>query len=164
MAKHSAGILPFRIPGSGPVEVLLVHPGGPFWAAKDEGAWSLPKGEYDPATEEAPVAAEREFAEELGVAPPEGRRLELGEVRQPGGKRVVAWALRCDVDATAVVSNTFEMEWPPRSGTTATFPEVDRAEWFPLPRARTKLLKGQVPFLDRLTEALERPGVEPPAP
>jgi predicted NUDIX family NTP pyrophosphohydrolase len=155
MPKYSAGLLPYRINGSDPLEVLLVHPGGPFWAKKDDGAWSIPKGEYEPAAESDPVAvAEREFEEELGSPAPVGDRLQLGELKQPGGKRVVAWAVRCDLDVTKVTSNTFEMEWPPRSGTMQSFPEVDRAAWFSLSEARLKLLKGQQPFLDQLIQVL----------
>jgi predicted NUDIX family NTP pyrophosphohydrolase len=154
--KLSAGLLVYR-PGSGDgIEVLLVHPGGPFWARKDAGAWSIPKGEYTDGDD--PVArAEEEFAEELGRPAPAGPRLDLGEVRQAGGKRVRAWAVAGDLDATATTSNTFEMEWPPRSGVHGTFPEVDRAAWFSLDEARTKLLAGQLPLLDRL-EAITRSG------
>jgi predicted NUDIX family NTP pyrophosphohydrolase len=155
MPKYSAGLLPYRINGSDSLEVLLVHPGGPFWAKKDAGAWSIPKGEYEPAAEPDPVAvAEREFEEELGSPAPVGDRLQLGELKQPGGKRVMAWAVKCDLDVTEVTSNTFEMEWPPRSGTMRSFPEVDRAAWFSVSEARLKLLKGQQPFLDQLTRAL----------
>jgi predicted NUDIX family NTP pyrophosphohydrolase len=156
MPKYSAGLLPYRVTESGTLEVLLVHPGGPFWAKKDEGAWSIPKGEYEPSAEPNPLAvAEREFAEELGTQAPRGDRLKLGELKQPGGKRVVAWTVRCDLDVSKVTSNSFEMEWPPRSGTMQSFPEVDRAAWFSLSEARLKLLKGQQPFLDRLVEVLE---------
>ena len=155
MPKYSAGLLPYRIDGSDSLEVLLVHPGGPFWARKDDGAWSIPKGEYEPAAEPNPVAvAEREFEEELGSPAPVGARLQLGELKQPSGKRIVAWAVRCDLDVSEVRSNTFEMEWPPRSGTTQSFPEVDRAAWFSMSEARLKLLKGQQPFLDQLIQVL----------
>jgi predicted NUDIX family NTP pyrophosphohydrolase len=155
MPKYSAGLLPYRTNGSDSLEVLLVHPGGPFWAKKDDGAWSIPKGEYEPAAEPNPLAvAEREFEEELGSLAPVGDRVQLGELRQPGGKRVVAWAVQCDLDVSEVTSNTFEMEWPPRSGTMRSFPEVDRAAWFSLSEARLKLLKGQQPFLDQLIEVL----------
>jgi predicted NUDIX family NTP pyrophosphohydrolase len=158
--KFSAGLLPYRIARPGQLEVLLVHPGGPFWAKKDDGAWSIPKGEYEPDTESNPLAvANREFAEELGTSPPIGDRQPLGEVKQPGGKRVLAWALECDLDLGEVTSNSFEMEWPPKSGKVRSFPEVDRAAWFAIAEARTKLLKGQMPFVDRLLEVL---GLKPP--
>ena len=154
MPRRSAGILLFRrTAGGGAPEVLLVHPGGPFWARRDAGAWSIPKGEIDPGEEERACAL-RELAEETGTtfdAAP-GELLPLGEVRQRGGKAVVAWALEGDLDADAIVSSTFELEWPPRSGRTRTFPEVDRAAWLPLDAAREKLLPAQHPFLDRLAE------------
>ncbi|GIU98519.1 MAG: DNA mismatch repair protein MutT [Actinomycetota bacterium] len=154
MPRTSAGLLVYRR-GSGGVEVLLVHPGGPLWARRDEGAWSIPKGEHGP--EEDPlVAARREFREELGQDPPSGEPIALGEVRQPGGKRVSAFAVEGDLDVAGVGSGTFEMEWPPRSGRRQRFPEVDRAAWFSLEEARRKLLPGQVPFLDRLVELLGR--------
>jgi predicted NUDIX family NTP pyrophosphohydrolase len=149
--KLSAGLLLFR-KVNGQLEVLLVHPGGPFWARKDAGAWSLPKGEYS-ANEDPLEAAKREFKEETGIEA-EGDFLALGELKQPGGKLVRAWALENDLDPSAIQSNTFSMEWPPKSGKLQKFPEVDRAEWFPLLEARTKILKGQVPFLDRLMEKL----------
>lgn len=134
--------------------MLLVHPGGPFWAKKDDGAWSIPKGEHGD-DEEPLAAARREFAEELGVAPPGGEVPQpLGEVRQKGGKLVTAWALAGDLDPAQVVSNTFELEWPPRSGRRQAFPEVDRAEWFGIEQARVKLLPAQVPFLDALAALL----------
>jgi predicted NUDIX family NTP pyrophosphohydrolase len=156
MAKTSAGLLLYREGPRGGLEVLLVHPGGPFWAGRDAGVWSIPKGEY--AEDEDPAArAEEEFAEELGQAPPSGPRLDLGEVRQSGGKRVRAWAVRGDLDPGGATSNTFEMEWPPRSGQRQHFPEVDRAAWFTVAEARTKLLAGQLPLLERLElERLER--------
>jgi predicted NUDIX family NTP pyrophosphohydrolase len=154
MPKRSAGLLVYRRTGAG-LEVLLVHPGGPFWARKDEGAWSLPKGEIDDPADEPLAVARREFEEELGVAPPDlDGAIELGEVRQAGGKRVSAWAVEGDLDVAVVVSSTFEMEWPPRSGRTEAFPEVDRAGWFALDEARRKLLQGQLPFLDRLADAV----------
>ena len=146
--KRSAGILLHRR-RDGAHEVLLVHPGGPFWAKKDAGAWSIPKGEYEDG-EEPRAAALREFAEELGAPPPDGELVELGEVRQKNRKVVTAWAAEGDVDASAVRSNTFEMEWPPRSGPPQAFPEIDRAEWFPLARAREKLVPAQAAFVDRL--------------
>ncbi len=131
------------------VEVLLVHPGGPFWAGKDEGAWSIPKGEHAP-DEDALATARREFREEVGLPAPEAPPVDLGERRQPSGKRVRAWALLADLDVTDASSNTFEMEWPRGSGRRQQFPEVDRVEWMTVPVARSKLLKGQVPFLDAL--------------
>jgi predicted NUDIX family NTP pyrophosphohydrolase len=145
----SAGLLLYRESVAGGVEVLLVHPGGPFWARKDAGSWSIPKGEYVDGEDPA-ARAEEEFAEELGQRPPPGPRLDLGEVRQAGGKRVRAWAVHGDIDARATSSNTFEMEWPPRSGEHRSFPEVDKAAWFSLADARTKLLTGQLPLLERL--------------
>lgn len=149
MSKLSAGLLLYRQVGV-VVEVLLVHPGGPFWAKEDEGAWSVPKGEYRAGEDPLEVAI-REFGEELGVESPNaGEALFLGELRQPSGKLVSVWALECDLDVTDVRSNTFEIEWPPRSGRTAEFPEVDRAAWFDLNTAQRKLHKGQVPFLDRI--------------
>jgi predicted NUDIX family NTP pyrophosphohydrolase len=151
--RRSAGILLHR--GSGErLEVLLVHPGGPFWAKRDEGAWSIPKGEYR-AEEDPELAARREFAEELGSDLPAGRLDDLGEVRQKSGKVVHAWALAGDLDATAIHSNAFTMQWPPRSGRMQEFPEVDRAQWFTLADARVKINAGQAPLLDRLRERLE---------
>ena len=136
------------------LEVLLVHPGGPFWARKDTGAWSIPKGEI--AEDEDPFeAAIREAREELGVAV-DGDFVALTPVRQAGGKLVRAWAVKADLDPAAVRSNTFELEWPPKSGRTQTFPEVDRAAWFPLDEARHKILGGQVPLLDELAALAER--------
>ena len=147
---RSAGLLLYRVRDGKP-EVLLGHMGGPFWARKDERAWSIPKGEY--GDDEDPLAAaRREFAEETGSAPPDGEALALGEVRQSGGKRVVAWALEGDLDPATVRSNTFVMEWPPRSGVQREFPEVDRAEWFAVDAARQKLVPAQVELLDRLVE------------
>jgi predicted NUDIX family NTP pyrophosphohydrolase len=136
------------------LEVLLVHPGGPFWRNKDDGAWSIPKGEIN-AGENREDVARWEFMEELGSAPA-GPLQPLGEIRQRGGKRVNAFAVEGDLDLSTVVSNTFEMIWPPKSGRTQTFPEVDRAEWFALPVARTKILEGQRPLLDRLEELVYR--------
>ena len=150
-AKRSAGILLHRRSGDGALEVLLVHPGGPFWAKKDLGAWSIPKGEYQDG-EDALAAARREFAEELGSPAADGELVALGEVRQKSGKVVSAWALEGDIDADAVTSNTFTMEWPPRSGRTREFPEVDRAAWFGLDEARERILPAQAPLLDRLAE------------
>jgi predicted NUDIX family NTP pyrophosphohydrolase len=130
-----------------------VHPGGPYWARKDAGAWSIPKGEYEDG-EDPQACALREFEEELGTALPPGELIELGDVKQKGGKVVTAWAAEGDLDADAVRSNTFTMEWPPRSGRTAEFPEIDRATWFGIEAARTKLVTAQAEFLDRLVERL----------
>ena len=134
------------------MEVLLVHPGGPFWARRDAGAWSIPKGEYSDG-EDPLDAARREFAEELGSRAPDGDPADLGEIRQKSGKVVHGWALAGDLDAGAIQSNTFTLEWPPRSGRMREFPEVDRAEWFELERAREKINPAQAAFLDRLAEA-----------
>jgi predicted NUDIX family NTP pyrophosphohydrolase len=150
---RSAGILLFRRTDAA-VEVLIVHPGGPLWARRDDGAWSLPKGEFEPG-EEPLDAARREFAEEIGAPAPEGEALELGEVRLKSGKRVVAWALEGDIDATAIRSNTFAMQWPPRSGQFQDFPEVDRGGWFTPARARVKLNSAQAEFVDRLVDMLD---------
>ncbi|CAL9285063.1 NUDIX domain-containing protein [Streptomyces griseoincarnatus] len=147
---RSAGLLLFRRTGEG-VEVLLGHMGGPFFARRDAGAWTVPKGEYDP-DEPAWAAARREFEEELGLPPPEGEAVPLGEVRQSGGKVVTAWAVEGDLDPSSVVPGTFTMEWPPRSGRTREFPELDRVAWFPLERARELIVSAQAAFLDRLTE------------
>lgn len=149
MVATSAAICLWRRSPEG-LEVLIVHPGGPFWANKDDGAWSLPKGEFDPAAEDGPAAARREFAEELGHEPPGGELVPLGETRLKSGKRILAWALEGDLDADAVLSNTFEAEWPPRSGRRQHFPEVDRALWADLALARTKLNPAQAVFVDRL--------------
>jgi predicted NUDIX family NTP pyrophosphohydrolase len=151
-SRRSAGILLHRGQGDG-LEVLLVHPGGPAWSKRDLGAWSIPKGEC--AEGEDPLAAaRREFQEELGSAPPSGEAADLGEIRQRSGKRVRAWALAGDLDASQIVSNTFMFEWPPRSGQKIEIPEVDRAEWFGLDAARERINSGQVPLLDRLAELL----------
>jgi predicted NUDIX family NTP pyrophosphohydrolase len=133
---------------AGALEVFLVHPGGPFWAKKDLGAWSIPKGEHQ-ADEDPLAAARREFAEETGIAV-EGAAVALSPVRQGGGKMVRAFAIEGDCDPKRIHSNTFALEWPPRSGRQQTFPEVDRAAWFPIDEARQKMLKGQVPLLDQL--------------
>jgi predicted NUDIX family NTP pyrophosphohydrolase len=151
-AKRSAGLLLFRRVEAG-VEVLLGHMGGPFWARKDAGAWTMPKGEYEP-DEEPLAAARREFTEELGLPVPEGEPVALGEVRQSGGKTVTAWALAGDLDPAQVVPGTFELEWPPRSGTKREFPELDRVAWFPLDEAAAKVVGAQRAFLDRLAELL----------
>jgi len=150
-ASRSAGLLLFRRADTG-VQVLLGHLGGPYFARRDDGAWSIPKGELE-ADEEPLDTALREFAEELGSPAPEGvARHELGTVRQRNGKHVTAWALEADFDADHVVSNTFEIEWPPRSGRRQSFPEIDRAAWFDLDTARTKMIVGQAALLDRLLE------------
>jgi predicted NUDIX family NTP pyrophosphohydrolase len=144
----SAGILLHRR-RAGALEVLLVHPGGPAWAGRDLGAWSIPKGEYQP-DDDPLAAARREFEEELGSPPPDGPVDDLGEVRQRSGKRVRAWAMAGDLDASNITSNTCPFEWPPRSGKMIEIPEVDRAEWFTVEEAREKINVGQVPLLDRL--------------
>jgi predicted NUDIX family NTP pyrophosphohydrolase len=150
MPKLSAGLLAYRVTGDGLFSVLLVHPGGPFWKNKDEHAWSIPKGEYGPDEDPAETAA-REFAEELGLPVPEGPWLDLGSIRQSGGKHVRAWAVRSEgLSIEGMVSNRFEMEWPPKSGKVQEFPEVDRAEWMTLPQASVRLVAGQVEFLERL--------------
>ena len=154
---QSAGLLLYRLGEGGRPEVLLGHMGGPFWARKDEGAWSVFKGEHG-ADEDALAAARREFEEETGSPPPEGPVIELGEVRQSSGKRVTAWAIEGDFDPSRLRSNTFSIEWPPRSGKQATFPEVDRAEWFDLETARRKLVRAQAAFIDRLEGALAERG------
>jgi predicted NUDIX family NTP pyrophosphohydrolase len=152
MPERSAGILLYRVGDRG-LEVLLVHPGGPFFARRDDGAWSIPKGLYED-DEEPLAAARREFAEELGSPCPNGPALDLGEIRQKNGKRVTAWALEGDLDAETITSNTFAIEWPPRSGRRQEFPEIDRAGWFTLGAARVKILAAQATLLDRLAEAL----------
>lgn len=156
MPKLSAGLLLYRI-ADGTVQVLLGHPGGPFWARKDDGAWSIPKGEYvegeDPWT-----VAQREFHEELGKRPPDGPRLDLAPVRQAGGKIVTAFAVHGNLDLDGTHSNTFELEWPKGSGKIREYPEIDRAGWFSVDEARSKLLKSQHPLLDQLVRALEAGG------
>jgi predicted NUDIX family NTP pyrophosphohydrolase len=155
--KESAGILLVRNLAS--PELLLIHPGGPYWARKDLGAWSIPKGELEPG-EEARRCALREMGEELGPAAPAldpAELIELGSIRQKGGKVVHAWGAEADFDTAALASNTFELEWPPRSGTRSEFPEVDRAEWFDPEEARKRILPAQAPLLDRLLEALIAP-------
>lgn len=151
MPRRSAGLLLWRAGPDG-IEVLIGHMGGPFWARKDDGAWSIPKGEYDDG-EDPLAAALREFAEELGTPPPEGDDVPLGEFRQSNGKVVTVFAREGDFDASEIHGDTFEMEWPPRSGRTATFPEIDRAAWMTLDAARPKLVAGQVPALDALAAA-----------
>jgi predicted NUDIX family NTP pyrophosphohydrolase len=151
MSKKSAGLLLYR-KNSGHLEVLLVHPGGPFWAKKDEGAWSIPKGEFE-AGEDALAAAKREFTEETGLTA-EGELIALEPVRQPGGKLVYAWAVNQDLDVSAMHGNSFRIEWPPKSGRHQDYPEIDRAAWLTIDEARSKILKGQAPFLDRLVQCL----------
>ena len=148
--KKSAGLLVFR--RKGPLlEVFLAHMGGPFWERKDEGAWSIPKGEFD---EETPLnAAIREFSEETGLVP-EGKFIELTPVKQPSGKTILAFALEWDCDAAVIKSNTFSLEWPKGSGTMCEFPEIDRAAWFPLDQARRKIVKGQIPIIDELQKLM----------
>lgn len=148
MPKLSAGLLLYRV-RDGVVEVLIAHPGGPFWSRRDDGAWSIPKGGY--AVDEDPwTAAQREFEEEVGSAPPVGPRIDLAPVKQPGGKVVTAFAVPGDLDPASAHSNSFELEWPKGSGHVRSFPEVDRVEWFPVAQARGKLLKGQLALLDQL--------------
>jgi predicted NUDIX family NTP pyrophosphohydrolase len=151
--KLSAGLLLYRRADGGVLEVMLVHMGGPFWQRRDAGAWSIPKGEREPS-EQPLQAARREFVEETGLELPPGEPLDLGSVTQAGGKQVHAWAIEADVDASEIASNVFQVEWPRGSGRVQEFPEVDRAAWFDLPTARTKLVKGQAPFLDALDERL----------
>lgn len=156
MPKRSAGLVVWRRTTGGDLEVLLVHPGGPFWARRDDGAWSIPKGEVEPGEDPAAVAP-REFREELGIdAPSDVGAVALGEVRQDGGKVVIAWAVEGEADVTEIASNTFEMDWPRGSGRTQAFPEVDRAGWFGLDEARRKVLKGQRALLDRLADVVPR--------
>ena len=157
MPVRSAGLLLFRATAPGPpgppdVEVLLVHPGGPYWAKKDDGSWSIPKGEFSD-DEEPLAAATREFEEELGSAVV-GDYIPLEPIRQAGGKQVFAWAVRADFDPSLLKSNTFSTEWPPKSGKQQQFPEIDRAAWFAIEAARRKILKGQAPFLDQLLARL----------
>jgi predicted NUDIX family NTP pyrophosphohydrolase len=152
MPQRSAGILLYRHRG-GSIEVLLVHPGGPFWARKDEGAWSIPKGEYAPG-EDPLAAARREFEEETGSRPPDGEAVPLGAFRQSAAKIVDAWAIEGDFDPATLKSNTFTLEWPPRSGRMREVPEVDRAQWFAPEEAARKLLEGQRPILEALLRAV----------
>ncbi|HSH40830.1 MAG TPA: NUDIX domain-containing protein [Arenicellales bacterium] len=154
MSRHSAGILLYRI-RDGRLQVLLAHPGGPYWARRDEGAWSIPKGLID-ADEDPLAAARREFREETGCDV-DGNFVELGSVRQPGGKLVQAWALEHDLDPSTLHSNRFTMEWPPHSGQFRDFPEIDRAQWFCIDDAREKILKGQREFLQRLQRRIGDP-------
>ena len=152
MPKLSAGILLYRI-NDGFVEVLIGHPGGPFWAKKDDGAWSIPKGEYIDG-EDPWLAAQREFEEELGKPLPDGPRIDFAPLKQPSGKIITAFAVRGDLDLDGSVSNTFALEWPKGSGNVREYPEIDRVGWFSVAEARSKLLKGQRPLLDRLMDAV----------
>ena len=156
--KNSAGVLLHRLRGSR-IEVFLVHPGGPFWAKKDAGAWSIAKGEFE-VGQDPLEAAKREFKEETGFAV-EGNFIELTPVKQPGGKVVYAWAVMGDCEAESIKSNTFSLEWPPRSGKRKEFPEVDRAGWFTPEVAREKILKGQLNFLEELKRKIENNSVSP---
>jgi predicted NUDIX family NTP pyrophosphohydrolase len=152
--RRSAGILLHRRVANGSVEVLLAHPGGPIWARRDEGVWTIPKGEIDEGEEPWAVAL-REFEEETGHPAPDGEPIDLGEVRQKGGKLVVAWALEGDLDPATAHSNTFPFQWPPKSGQWITVPEIDRVEWFAPDTARRRIKDTQIPFIDRLLEVLE---------
>lgn len=155
MAVTSAGILLYRVAPDGGVSVLVAHMGGPYWGRKDDGAWSIPKGEYDPASESPVDAARREFREELGLEPPPGPYAELGTVSYASGKRVTVFAVDgSGFEASGFTFGEFELEWPPRSGRRRSFPEVDRAEWMPLEVARPRLVAGQRPALDLLTALL----------
>ena len=154
MSKKSAGLLLFR-EVSGRLEVLLVHPGGPFWEKKDEGSWSLPKGEFEEG-EDPFAAAKREFEEETGFSAPHGEKIPLEPRRQPSGKLVYAWAMKADLDPSRLKGNLFSLEWPPKSGRYQEFPEVDRAAWFPIEEAYPKISKGQAAFLSQLQERLGR--------
>ncbi|MCW3091979.1 MAG: hypothetical protein JWP81_3048 [Ferruginibacter sp.] len=157
MQKQSAGILLYRF-RKNIAEVFLVHPGGPFWAKKDLGAWSIPKGEFT-GGEEPLVAAIREFEEETGLKIT-GQFIELTPVKQKAGKLILAWALKADIDTSECKSNTFEMEWPPKSGKKKEFPEVDKVAWFGIEEAKTKLLEGQLPLLTELVDKISAPGIE----
>ena len=152
MPKESAGLLLYR-PSNSSTEVFLVHPGGPFWANKDAGSWSIPKGEIE-AGENLLAAAKREFREETGLLIPPGTFQALKPIRQKSGKIVHAWAAQCDLDSAAVKSNTFSMEWPPRSGKMREFPEIDRAGWFEIAVAKSKILKSQLGLLEQLEQIL----------
>jgi len=159
MSKKSGGILPFRFQDNH-LEVLLVHPGGPLWAGKDDGAWSISKGLFE--ENESPLdAARREFKEETGFEV-DGVFIELGRIKQPSGKIVFAWAVEKNLDERRIVSNKFMLEWPRRSGIMREFPEIDRADWFEIESARKKILKGQQGFIDRLLHALDHPNVHHP--
>ena len=153
MPKFSAALLLYRVE-HGSVEVLIGHPGGPFWAKKDDGAWSIPKGEYVAGEEEPWCVAQREFEEELGKPPPDGPRIDFPPLKQPSGKIITAFAVRGDLDLAGTVSNTFSLEWPKGSGNVREYPEIDRVSWFSVAEARSKLLKGQRPLLDQLMDAI----------
>lgn len=152
MPRKSAGILVFKKIKDG-LGILLVHPGGPFWSKKDLNSWSVPKGEFD-ENEEAFDAARREFKEETGFLP-EGEFIRLEPVKQAGGKLVYTWAVEGDIDVSMIKSNLFKMEWPPKSGKFKEFPEIDRAEWFPIETAKTKIIKGQIPILENLEKLIK---------
>ncbi len=152
--RRSAGLLLYRRTSAGAVEVLLAHPGGPLWAKRDAGVWTVPKGEFHEG-EEAWAVARREFEEETGHPAPDGDPIELGEIRQKGGKLVEAWALEGDLDPATARSNTFPFEWPPRSGRWITIPEIDRVEWFAPDEARQRIKDTQIPFIDRLLDAVD---------
>jgi predicted NUDIX family NTP pyrophosphohydrolase len=153
--RRSAGLLLYRRAPDGGIEVLLAHPGGPVWAKRDEGAWTVPKGEFHDG-EEVWAVAQREFEEETGHPAPDGDPIELGEIRQKGGKLVEAWALEGDLDPATAHSNTFPLEWPPRSGRWMTVPEIDRVAWFEPDEARRRIKDTQIPFIDRLLDAIDR--------
>lgn len=153
--RRSAGLLVYRHGPDGAVEVLLAHPGGPLWASRDEGVWTVPKGEFQDGETPWDVAR-REFEEETGHPAPAGDPIDLGEIRQKGGKLVVAYGLEGDVDPAAAHSNTFELEWPPRSGRWITVPEIDRVAWFSPDEAKKRIKDTQIPFIDRLGEGLRR--------
>lgn len=156
MPRLSAGLLLYRVT-QGSVEVLIAHPGGPFWAKKDDGAWSIPKGEYD-IGEDPWVVARREFEEELGKPAPDSPRIDLPPLKQPSGKIITVFAVLGDLDVQGTNSNTFALEWPKGSGIVREYPEIDRVGWYPVPEARSKLLKGQRPLLDHLVRAVEADG------
>jgi predicted NUDIX family NTP pyrophosphohydrolase len=154
-SRRSAGILLYRSADGG-IEVLLAHPGGPIWAKRDAGVWTIPKGEIEEGEDPWAVAL-REFEEETGHAAPDAASIDLGEITQKGGKVVVAWALEGDLDPATAQSNTFPFQWPPNSGNYITIPEIDRVEWFSPDEARTRIKDTQIPFIDRLIDALSRP-------
>jgi predicted NUDIX family NTP pyrophosphohydrolase len=154
-ARTSAALLAFTLSDSGEVRVFLGHMGGPFWESKDDGGWSIPKGEYDATAEDPMEAARREFAEEIGVPAPEGDLIDLGVHRQRSGKHIRCFAVAAPESVHYVASNEFTLEWPRNSGIVRRYPEIDRADWFPLAEARHKLVSGQVPILDALTDVLQ---------
>ncbi|MGH7157027.1 MAG: NUDIX domain-containing protein [Candidatus Saccharimonadales bacterium] len=153
MKKHSAGLIVFRRTSDGP-EVLIAHMGSPWWAKKDIGAWSIPKGEIEEG-EDALQTAKREFAEELGLPSPKGEYIQLGVIEQHNNKTVAAWAIEANVDASSIKSNTFKVEWPPKSGKMQDFPEIDRAEWFSLSEAAKRVVRGQAELFERLAKHLD---------